>query len=384
MRYFSRKLILVLFIFIILFIPGNAFAESNEQFDQMNFLDVDYRDIVPEQDIDLEYESLQIPEFKVKGIYVTGWAAGNEDKINRLIHLVNQGELNSMVIDIKDEFGYLSYRSDVNMAGYTGANKSKISDIKHLLSVLKENNIHIIGRISVFKDRNLAQRRPDLSLPIKNSDGEIIFSREWVDPFLEIVRDYNIDLAKEAYKMGFDEVQFDYIRYPVIRDREKQIVTYGESKIYNINRFVAEAKNELSEYDKPLSIDVFGLTTSIEGGMGIGQSFRELAKEIDIISPMIYPSHYEPGIFGIDVPAEEPYEIILKSVGDARKKASDIDRTDLKIRPWLQDFSLGHKYTAKEVTRQIEALNELGIDEWLFWNPGSRYTEEVFDNPPST
>lgn len=373
-----RKIVfLVLFIIIISSCP--IYAESSE-LEYVNFLDIDYWDISSTEEINLEYDPLKIPEFLVKGIYVSGWAAGDEAKINRLIQLVNQSELNTMVIDVKDESGHISYRSDVDMAGFTGANENKISNFNQLLRVLKKNNIYTIARITVFKDPNLAKSRPDLSLPIKTSDDEIVFSREWVDPYLKIVRNYNIDLAKEAYDLGFDEVQFDYIRYPVIRDQERQIFTYGESKIDNINRFVSQAKKELAEYDRPLSIDVFGLTTSLEGGIGIGQSFRELAEKINIISPMVYPSHYDPGIFGIESPAEEPYKIIKKSVGDARQKTLDIDKPDVKIRPWLQDFSLGHKYTEREVIQQIKALDELGIDEWLLWNPESKYTEEVFDN----
>ncbi|MFW6238406.1 MAG: putative glycoside hydrolase [Halanaerobiales bacterium] len=366
-------------LFIIIISSCHIYAESSE-LENENFLEIDYRDISSTEEINLEYDPLKIPEFLVKGIYVSGWAAGDEAKINRLIQLVNQSELNTMVIDVKDEFGHISYRSDVDMAGFTGANENKISNINQFLRVLKKNNIYTIARITVFKDPNLAKSRPDLSLPIKTSDDEIVFSREWVDPYLKIVRNYNIDLAKEAYDLGFDEVQFDYIRYPVIRDQERQIFTYGESKIDNINRFVSQAKKELAEYDRPLSIDVFGLTTSLEGGIGIGQSFRELAEKINIISPMVYPSHYDPGIFGIESPAEEPYKIIKKSIGDARQKTLDIDKPDVKIRPWLQDFSLGHRYTEREVIQQIKALDELGIEEWLLWNPGSKYTEEVFDN----
>lgn len=373
-----RKIVFLV-LFIIIISSCHIYAESSE-LENENFLEIDYRDISSTEEINLEYDPLKIPEFLVKGIYVSGWAAGDEAKINRLIQLVNQSELNTMVIDVKDEFGHISYRSDVDMAGFTGANENKISNINQFLRVLKKNNIYTIARITVFKDPNLAKSRPDLSLPIKTSDDEIVFSREWVDPYLKIVRNYNIDLAKEAYDLGFDEVQFDYIRYPVIRDQERQIFTYGESKIDNINRFVSQAKKELAEYDRPLSIDVFGLTTSLEGGIGIGQSFRELAEKINIISPMVYPSHYDPGIFGIESPAEEPYKIIKKSIGDARQKTLDIDKPDVKIRPWLQDFSLGHRYTEREVIQQIKALDELGIDEWLLWNPGSKYTEEVFDN----
>ena len=326
----------------------------------------------------LDYNNLEIPEFNVKGIYVTGWAAGNQPHINDLIKLIEQTELNSMVIDIKDEFGYMSYISDVENAKNTGANKRKIKDIENLLERLNEKNIYTIGRLVVFQDRNLAVQRPYFALPLKTKEGEIIFSREWVDPYIDTVREYNIELAAEAFELGFDEVQFDYIRYPVIHEDNKSAFSYGERKVDIINQFAAEARKELAEFNRPLSIDVFGLTTTIDGGMGIGQSFRDLADEINIISPMVYPSHYFPGSYGFESPAENPYEIIYKSITDAIKKVEDTENDNVIIRPWLQDFSLNHRYTAREVRDQIRALDDLGIDEWLLWNPRSRYTEGVF------
>ncbi len=330
-----------------------------------------------ENEIGLEHNRLFLPgKFKVKGIYVSGWIAGVSEKINNLIRMVDNTELNSMVIDIKDQLGYISYNTDIELARNISANKNKIKDIRSLITRIHSRGIYIIGRIAVFKDPLLAQNRPDLALTLISSQSVKYKSTNWVYPGNQEVWEYNIDLAREAIRLGFDEIQFDYIRFPALAGQHYQaVLESGENKSMLINNFLSEARTSLDQLKAPLSIDVFGLTTSVNDDLGIGQNFFELSNYVSIISPMVYPSHYSQGNYGIPVPATEPYRVIFRSIGDAMKKIAG--KNNVSVRPWLQDFTLKHQYTAKEVKAQIEALNDLGIKEWLLWNPSSHYTEEA-------
>ncbi len=326
--------------------------------------------------LDNDNSRLFIHEFHVKGIYVSGWAAGSKIMEN-LIELVNNSIINTMVIDIKDQDGYLSYYSNVPMAKEIGANKRKIKNIQGLIDRLQKNGIYTIARIAVFKDILLASRKEDFSLVLYNSEKDETYrSSNWVDPSVKEVWDYNIMLAREAVKIGFDEIQFDYIRYPALGNGYIQVaIPENTSKSKIINQFSQYAQDELSDLDVPLSADVFGLTTAVKGDLGIGQNFTELANIINIISPMVYPSHYSEGSYGIKLPEGEPYKVIYRSLNDAKEKI--IGSSHINIRPWLQDFSIKHKYTYKEVLEQIKAVENLGIKEWLLWNPSSKYTVEA-------
>ncbi|MEJ6949617.1 putative glycoside hydrolase [Natronospora cellulosivora (SeqCode)] len=335
------------------------------------------------REFNLEKDTLFIPEFHVRGIYVTGWVAGTS-RMDNLIHLVDNSILNTMVIDIKDEHGDLSYISNIPLANEIGADRRKVKDITALLSILNDKGIYTIARLVLFRDTLLATNRPDLALNMYNTEtNEIIRSTSWVNPFRRAVWDYNIQVAKDAINMGFDEIQFDYIRYPAQGDRVLQsLLPHGRSKSSVINDFSNYALNELSDYDVPISIDVFGMTTTVNNDLGIGQNFNDLAEKFRIISPMIYPSHYGPGVYGIENPDLEPYNLINRSLRDALRKIESIeDNDDIIIRPWLQDFSLNNRYTYKEVLEQIRAAENLGIKEWLLWNPSSNYQEAALKPP---
>ncbi len=338
---------------------------------------------IREFDLNIDKGRLFIPKFYVKGIYVNGWVAGIPEKIDSLINLIENTILNTMVIDIKDEIGYVSYNSQVELAQEIGANRYKIKDIKGLLNKLHNKRIYTIGRIVVFKDALLARKRLDLALSLENTNSdELILSGDWVNPSQKEVWEYNLELAKEAIQLGFDEIQFDYIRYPALASSPWQVVMDNEeSKKQNINEFASYIKTEFSDIAVPISIDVFGLTTSANNDLGIGQNFYELSNIIDIISPMVYPSHYANGSFGIAVPEGEPYNVIYRSLHDARKKINN--NGNVTIRPWLQDFSIRYNYSSKDVINQIRAAEHLGIKEWLLWNSKSRYTEEALLKPPS-
>ena len=332
---------------------------------------------IPEREFKVINTELTLPEFHVKGIYVTGWVAGTKDLMDDLIQLVDDTIINTMVIDIKCQRGFLSYSSEVGLANEIKANRNKIRDIKGLLAELKLRGIYTIGRLVVFKDGLLATTRPDLALPLKDSENEeLIYSKAWVDPGQQEVWSYIVLLAREAVKLGFDEIQFDYIRYPALASRPLQaVVAENKYKSQIIGGFLQYAKQELADLAIPLSIDVFGSTTRVKGDLGIGQNFQELSGIINIISPMVYPSHYSPGSYGIEDPDAEPYRIIYQSLADAQKKAAA--NKNIIIRPWLQDFSLRQQYSVQEVKEQIKATEDLGLKEWLLWNPRSQYTKEA-------
>lgn len=322
---------------------------------------------------------LFIPEFNVKGIYVSGWSAGS-NRINDLINLVDHTIINTMVIDIKDQDGYMSYISNVQTANKIGANKRKIRNVRALIKRLKSKGIHTIARVATFKDALLASKRPDLALKLYNKNiNEMKTSTSWVDPADIEVWKYNVSLAREAAEIGFDEIQFDYIRYPALANEPiRAVLPGGKTETYYIKKFASYARDQLADLKKPLSIDVFGLTTTVKGDLGIGQNFKELSGIINIISPMVYPSHYADGTYGIDKPALEPYRLIHRSLNDAQQKVKG--EQNVIIRPWLQDFSLKYKYTDKEIREQIRAVENLGIKEWLLWNPSGHYTIEALQN----
>jgi len=284
-----------------------------------------------------------------------------------------------MVIDIKDINGFLSYKSKIGLVSEINSSREKIKDIKKTINRLHNEGIYVIGRIVVFKDKLLARSRPDLALRLhyKNTN-KVFISDSWVEPGEKEVHDYNINIAREALLLGFDEIQFDYIRYPALANKPYKVLMDDLLlKEDIINDFVAEAVHKLKYLDKAISIDVFGLTTTVNDDMGIGQNFNKLSKTIDIISPMVYPSHYAPGTYGIKLPENEPYQIVYNSMSDAIKKLSG--QKNINIRPWLQDFSLKQKYTSEDILKQIEALKFFNIDEWLLWNPRSIYTEKALD-----
>lgn len=324
---------------------------------------------------------------KVKGIYVSGWSAGTR-KIEPLIDLVDRTELNAMVIDVKNDSGQITYDSKLPAADETGSDSRKmIPDLKQLLSELKQEQIYTIGRVVVFKDPFMASRKPEWAMRSKN--GGIWRDRKgtaWVDPYLADVWRYTLDIAREAAGLGFDEIQFDYVRFPDNGDQVDREVAFrnpnGWSKQEAIRRFLQQAKGELVPLGVWVSADVFGLTPSVSTDMGIGQTWEEIAQEVDVISPMIYPSHYRSGTFGIAHPDLEPYAIVQKAVSDSlgrNRRLLEANKQPAAVRPWFQDFTATwvkpHRtYGNAEVRAQIEAAKSLGVDEYLLWNAASTYT----------
>jgi hypothetical protein len=322
----------------------------------------------------------------IKGIYVSAYSLHSE-KFNQLLHLVDTTDLNAMVIDIKTDSGQVTYPSIIPLVKEIGANSNLlIPDLKEKLKLLKSKQIYTIARVVVFKDPYLSNRKNDFA--IMNKSGAVWRDNKgiaWVDPYKEKVWDYNIHIAQEAAELGFDEVQFDYVRFPENgRKLDKEVnfeQHHGWSKSQVIEAFLKRAKSQIGS-KAIVSVDVFGLTTSSQQDMGIGQEWSLISKEVDVISPMLYPSHYSKGIYGIANPDFQPYAVINRAVSDAKKKNEQLlqaKQSAARIRPWFQDFTATwvhpHKnYGIQDVKEQIKAAHEQGIDEFLLWNSHCTYS----------
>ncbi|MCW1926726.1 putative glycoside hydrolase [Bhargavaea beijingensis] len=334
----------------------------------------------------------------VRGLYVTGHSAGGE-KFGRLVNLIDQSDLNAMVIDIKDDFGYLTYEpAEDSPLRELEIGQPYIKDPRAMLEQLEEKQIYPIARVVVFKDTALAEKRPELSYTSggkvwKNGRGEA-----FVSPFMKEVWDYNVEIAIEAAKMGFKEIQFDYVRFPEGFETRADSLKYSfgdyeNSKLDPIQRrvqavtdFVAYAREQLKPYDVDVSVDIFGYSATLPEAPGIGQNFSKISENVDVISSMIYPSHWT-SYFGISKPDLEPYRLVAEYAKVENEKLSALENPPVS-RPWLQDFTaswLGSgnykRYGKAEVEAQIKALNDAGIDEFLLWNAGNSYTEGVDYTP---
>ncbi|WP_341347270.1 putative glycoside hydrolase [Paenibacillus sp. FSL H3-0469] len=324
---------------------------------------------------------------KVKGIYVTAYSAGGA-RMETLLALLDKTELNSMVIDIKDDAGYITYKTDNAELQQMGHPQPFIGDISKLMTRLKEHNVYPIARIVVFKDSVLAKKNKELSFV--NKDGSVWANKggdSFVNPYNENVWKYNVDIAKEAVKLGFKEIQFDYVRFPEGFEKRADTLKYTKSdrpRVEIIADFVKYAKAELAPLGVRISVDIFGYAASVPAAEGIGQDFVKISKNVDVISPMVYPSHYSTGWFDVKDPDKDPYATIKGSMVDTHKKLNPLGSYKPVIRPWIQDFTAswlgsGHyvKYGKKQVEDQIRALKDQNIDEFLLWNANNRYTADV-------
>lgn len=332
----------------------------------------------------------------VRGIYVTGHSAGGA-RFQTLLELVKSTELNAMVIDIKDDYGNLTFRPDEDSPFYD-ISKPYIGDPVKMMEVLEENQIYPIARIVVFKDSVLAKQRPDLSF-LENGNVWVNNRKEaFVNPYEKEVWEYNVEIAKKAVELGFQDIQFDYVRFPEGFELRDDILQYGlgdyadldmepvKKRVEAVTDFVAYARETLNQYGVDVSVDIFGYAVTVEETPGIGQNFSRISENVDVISSMIYPSHWTPH-FGIDFPDKEPYRLVNEYSKLENKVLGALDNPPIS-RPWIQDFEAPwlysgptFQYGVAEVEAQIRALNENGIYEFLLWNAGNVYTEGVDYTP---
>ena len=317
----------------------------------------------------------------VRGIYLNAWTAGSPSRRGRLIDLARRTEVNAFVIDIKDATGYLSHASRVPLAREVGAtDEIRIRDLPGLLTQLEEAGIYPIARIVVSKDPLLSGGRPDLAIQ-DSAGGAWVDQKDvmWLNFHNPEVWDYHLDIAIEVAEAGFPEIQWDYVRFP---DAPEDVLSRavfpgsnGRSRADAVREFLGHTRKALSARGVALTADVFGVTTSYRNDVGIGQLWESFIDQVDVALPMVYPSHYFTRSYGYDKPNAYPYEIVRQALRDAVRRSSLVDGAGA-TRPWLQDFSLGEPiYGSPEVRAQIQATYDAGIQEWILWNPGSRYTE---------
>lgn len=328
---------------------------------------------------------LATPE-PVKAIYMTSWVASTPSLRNRVVNLIKDTEINAVVIDVKDDTGKVSFMTDNQIITKIGSTENRIRDLATIIEDLHEEDIYVIARIATFQDPYLAKVRPDLAV-LRSGDGAVWKDRKglsWVDPGAEEVWAYVAEIAKEAHELGFDEINFDYIRFP--SDGDLRNLTYPHSNLASTTRS-AVIKNFFSYIDKtleplgvPLSADLFGMTTTTFDDMNIGQIFENALPYFDYVSPMIYPSHYPPHFNGYADPNEAPYEIIKYVMDSAVKRAIAASSSPDKIRPWLQDFDYPVTYTVADVKAQKQAVYDAGLTSWLMWDPSNTYTREAYDS----
>lgn len=324
---------------------------------------------------------------QVKGIYLTGYTAGGQ-RLYNLLDLINRTELNCMVIDVKNDSGLVTYKSRNKTAHFVGANRIiQIKDMEKRMADLKENGVYTIARIVAFKDNQAGSMRPDLA--IKNTSGGVWRDNggnAWLNPYNRDSWEYILDIAKEAVVYGFDEIQFDYVRFPT--DGNRKIIDYGEAgeketMSHAIASFLKHATQEINDMGVFVSADVFGQVTTNTDDMGLGQQLEDLVVSANVISPMVYPSHYYPGVYGVSYPDFEPYKIVYTSMSTAQNRIQELKSSEKKalMRPWLQDFTASYLkqgyqvYGTKQVREQIQATYDSGVDQWLLWNAGNYYTE---------
>ena len=328
-------------------------------------------------------DSMRVPKPEaVRGIYVGSWPIGSATRLPRLIALAEATEINAFVIDIKDATGEVSYATEVPLAKQVGADRRiRIRDVRALLDTLRAHGIYPIARIVAFKDPLLADARPEWS--IQRADGSVWTDEKdvrWVDAFNEDVWAYNIELAREAIALGFAEVQWDYVRFPDAPRSYMETAVYprrdGRTMSQGIRAFMIRSREELDPLGAPITADVFGITTSAHRDVGIGQYWEDMADVMDVLLPMVYPSHYPKGTWGFPVPNAAPYQIVHKALMHGVNRSKDIEGA-ATIRPWLQAFDLGEPdYTPEYVRAQIDAVYDAGLTEWVLWNPAARYSAE--------
>jgi len=314
----------------------------------------------------------------VRGLYVNRFAAQSAKRMRELVALADATEINAFVIDIKDEFG-INYVSADPVVQRNAGRAGAIGNLRALLDTLRSHQILAIARIVAFKDSVTARVNPQWT--IRKADGSAWRDKQglaWVNPYQRELWDYNVRIAEEAIRLGFGEVQFDYIRFPEpYKSLPQQVFpdASGQDKSAALADFVRYAKARISKLGVRTTIDVFGLVTSIAGALEIGQQWEALSPQADVMLPMVYPSHYPHGAFNVSRPNAEPYQVVVAAVARAHARDEKLGiRTPEHVRPWLQAFSIGQPpYGAAEIRAQKQAVYDAGYDGWVLWHPGSKY-----------
>lgn len=330
---------------------------------------------------------LELKPFTPKGVYLSAYGISSLKLRNSALDLVKGTPINTFVIDIKTDTALVSYKSAVPLATEIGAQKIVLKkDMPELIEKLHAQGIYTIGRIVTFKDTLLAQARPDLT--IKTANGQVFRDREglaWVDPFKTEVWDYNIALAVEAAQMGFDEIQFDYVRFPDTRGLVFSKPNNEQNRVEAINTLLTNARKKLEPYNVFLAADIFGYVCWNLDDTEIGQRIVDVMQHVDYASPMLYPSGFQFGIPGYRDPVVNSHEIVYRSLERARVRANV---PAVRFRPWLQafkDYAFDRRqFGQTEIQQQISAAERFGSNGWLLWNPRNVYNAEAIKSTTMT
>ena len=325
----------------------------------------------------------------IHGIYVSAYVAGTKSMMDEIIEHIDATTINAVVIDVKNDEGNIVFDMDSELIDDLGVEKILVKDMPGLIDTLHEHDIYVIARCVAFRDPFMDEVKPEWML--KTGGGEIYEDNKgfnWMDPWNKEVKEYLIEVALGCKEAGFDEVQYDYVRFPT-GIAEEDLGYNGYQRRRAIYEFVRDAHAPLKKEGIPLSLDVFGTVINSRVDRNIvGQEYSWLSMQCEYLSPMIYPSHYYEGTMGKDYPDLYPYETI-----DAAMKYSDTelatvnprgDRQQASVRPWLQGFTASYlkkyrTYGVQEIKDQIKAVNDNGVDSWIIWNPSCKYAWEAFE-----
>jgi len=314
----------------------------------------------------------------VRALYVNRFAAQSTKRMRQLIQIADETEINALVLDMKDEFGLNFKTSNAEWARNAGT-AGTVRDLRALLDTMRAHKILPIARLVVFKDSVTARVHPDWT--IRRQDNSIWRDKQglaWVNPYHRELWNYNIGLGEELAKMGFGEIQFDYIRFPEPYPSLPKQVFPGSEGVSKPDVLAGFLKDANARYDKlgvRTTADIFGLVTTVGGALEVGQWWEKISPQVDVVLPMVYPSHYPRGSFGLASPNAEPRKVISTALTRARQRDQKLGITVPEhVRPWLQAFTLGKPpYGPAELEAQKQGAYDAGYDGWVLWSPGSKY-----------
>jgi len=361
-------------------------SQNKEVLDDKEFLPAAIVKTSTSTDISVKKSTFKVPEI-IKAIYLTSWSAASPYMVDYAINLAKNTEINAVVIDIKDWSGYINYDTQVSEVEKYTAERVLIKDVGALVEKFHEEGIYTIARITIFQDPVLAQAKPEIAIHQELDKNLLWLDKSglaWIDPAAKESWDYNAAIAKDALRRGFDEINFDYIRFPTDGDlKNMNFPVWNASTTFRhqvIKSFYSYLREQLP--DAVLSVDLFGLST-VSSNFGVGQNIEDAYHYFDFVCPMVYPSHYVSMYLGYENPAEYPYEIVKHSMEGALAKLkvfNEVFPTEVKLRPWLQDFDLGAEYDKDMVRLEINAVSDaLGEDfsGFMLWSADNFYTREA-------
>lgn len=337
---------------------------------------------------------VETPEF-VRALYMTNWVAGTPSIRDHVLAVADAKDMNTLMIDVKDATGYVGYDFENKLVDEVGAEQMRVRNLKELIKEQHELGRYLIARIVVFQDPVYAAKYPNEA--IKTQAGELWRDRKglaWVDPGSEKYWEYIVELSKASHEIGFDEINFDYIRFPTDGDISNAVYphsqdvldTYTDGKVRKLEEFFKYLDQEMRRTGITTSADIFGVAVAFDGDNGIGQQYEMLLPYFDYIAPMVYPSHFYGGYAGYENPALYPYEVLMESLGYGMSRLEALESTPttlasvqgkinkVQIRPWIQDFDLGAEYTPAMVQAQLDAVDDLGLSGYMIWDASNRYS----------